>query len=261
MLICQLQPHNDAFVSATFTLTRVEILKRVVQPTLAVINEAPLSAAAFEEAHLLKTLANANENHERLREVADEHKALVHRNAVLKECRNLVQSVEASFLAGSIHFKLETGLRQTDFEGESCWVIEPLADEEYTIPISSIADLRITLAGVPWCNQTNPVNNRPPHFTEDPAMILKFSHSISAIFLFDGSLLNVFFESLPGGPFQYIHHTLLRASGLRITGLVEPLDPEPEFTMRFLSLQVRLDAVESHLNLLGVDTTASEEQS
>jgi len=38
---------------------------------------------------------------------------LVHRNVVLKECRNLVQSFHVEHARGFIRFKLETGWRES----------------------------------------------------------------------------------------------------------------------------------------------------
>jgi len=78
---------------AAFTLTKIELLKRVIQPVLA-CNETAVNAVVMQEVNELETLARADETHQGLAKVADERKALVNRNAVLKACHDCAQSVK-----------------------------------------------------------------------------------------------------------------------------------------------------------------------
>jgi len=251
--------NDNALHGATFTLTKIELLKHVIlQPVLAVMKTALSTAVMEEEVKLLKTLAEVNENHGGLARVAKEQVALVDRNVVLKECRNLAQSVEAHYPGGgSIRFKLDNGQLMSDAEGQRFWCCVPLADQDDTIRLSSVPNLRINLAG-PWCNQINPIYNVPPVFLfpDNSGMLLKFSHSISAALAFDESFLSLGLEN--DDALHYIASTHLRATRLNVPGMAEPLEPEPHLTVRLLRVHFRLDTtIQRHLHLLGVDTTTS----
>lgn len=254
--------YDATLEGAMFTLRKIEIVKRFVEATLLLSqDESPLNAAALEQVKELEALVEANENHERLLEVADEHKALVHLNSILMEAAILVQTVEAR-LSGvpPIRFKLESGYKG-GFEGYpvSQWCIEPMADENCTVPFASISRLAVFLANIRWTSGMA----FPPQFlintgSGPPFMIFMMKDDIFAVFGLDGNI-----EALDGDFESYIHDTIVRTSKIgqagRIGGLMEPLDPEPQWTMQLLWLQVLLHVVQKHLDRLGVDTTVNDE--
>lgn len=188
------QPIPNDFEStldgAMFSLEKVEIAKTSIESVMSCEGTTP-DAAMMEQIHDLETLYEANNAHEQLCVVTEEYKALVCRNAILKECRSLFQSVIVQYSGGSspIRFRLETGMKRLNLgDNGTTWLFEPLADEDSTIPVSAIGTLQVSLAGVPWSKPPNnflrPAYQGRPIITRDHYLIIYYDDTILAVFSF-----------------------------------------------------------------------------
>lgn len=236
---------NATLEGAKFTPTKLEILKNVLEPAISCCEEA-YNDTESDQIKEIQVLAEANSNHEQLRVVAEEFKTLVSRNAMLKSCRNLIDSIVIEIPEGSsIRFSLENGEKCSSLDGTLLpeWRCEPLGDS-CSIPLSAIADLQIKLAGMPSYSDAFHVA-----FTQDPVMIVSFRNGLSAIFGFDHSISLSEMEELGANFLNYIH-----------SAVMQPSDRERAWTMRLLCLQFPMGHVETHLELLGVDMKTGEDE-
>ena len=256
-------PHDGCLDGSTFTLQTIKIAKDTV--TFARPPDTDLSIRADElvedELHdELQRLSKANADHEALCLAADERKALTSCNMKLKLYRDLVYSVEARYPQGrSLRFNLKDGRLQNTVDDEPAWTLQPRR-EEATIPLSSISRIQINVANMPWSSPDGPLYVARPRFSRDGAMVLKYSAAISAVFLFDESLNEEVASSLADGLLRrYVHHRLFSDDRRGTTTNYQ--GPEPELTMRLLRLQIRLDAIKEHLDVLGIKMTSEDEWS
>jgi len=84
-------------------------------------------------------------------------------------------------------------------------IIDPLTDQDCTIPISSIVDMKIFLANVTW--GMRPVHVAQPVFVHaPPGLMLRYSDGIEATFLFDESFMDVNTDNIQGGLMNYIQY-------------------------------------------------------
>lgn len=242
---------NDSTLDgAIFTIKTIEILKAAIEPAISCDIVAP-STATMDQIKELQTLVLANDSHEQLCKVTEQYKALVHRNAILKSCRSLVESVVVECPGGSpIRCNLDNGKELPDLDGGPIplWRFEPLEEEKEehcTIPISSIRTLQIKLGGIPWGMQTVKASFVRNH----PFMVVTYGNGVSVFFCFDNSITASDLEEHGANLYRQVHDLVMF-----------PRASECEWTMRLWSIQVPLYQVETHLHLLGVDTTANEDE-
>lgn len=242
----------EAFLEGTtYRFTKLEIRKSVLQPALS-CSEAVIHGTALEELEELQTLAQANSNHVRLCQAAEEHKNLVHHNAILKECRKLVQSFEVEYSGGSIHFNLESGHCKTyQLHEVPVWYLEPRAEENTTLSISDISFPTFRISNIPFNVDYFWSRLDPILFEGGEGAILKFGHydpsSVSTVFLFDETLDRVDVGVRNINFYHYIYNALMT-----------PADSAPNLglTMRFMFLLVPM--MGQRLRLLGIDIDASD---
>jgi len=121
-----------------------------------------------------------------------------------------------------------------------------------------MANLRISLANIPWSRPTSSLIVPQAQSTADPILIIKYSPEISAIFFFDDSIENFDFLEI-GGLVQYIEESLIGGTtGRNVEGQEQP-EGEPALTMQLVCLEVDLNQIQHHLDLLGIDTTTSQD--
>lgn len=242
----------NTITGAVVTIQKIEIRKSLVRPALK-CNRPTFDTIQAQEAADMMTLSQVDDTHERLHNVAKEYKTLVDWNIVLKACRKLIQNAEVTLPPNhTIPFNLETGHVETNAQGERVWYIEPTADENYTIPVSEIVDMRVRSANIPWNSLWDTRGSYPPILTREQTMIYKYSSVVSVIFLFDDSANGMDIESV----FQHARSVLDHMTdGWPTEGILER---EPHLTMRLSGLQIKLSVVQGQLDLLGVDTAADE---
>lgn len=246
---------NNPLENATLSLKELAIRKHTVQRALACENATAVDTETLEEAKVLQKLVESNATNEGLAETAKEFNALANRNAILKECFGLFQSIEARYPGGSIRFRLDAGSLY-NIAGDLVWLMQPLADENSTVPVEYLGCMRIHLAGVPWSSPTNPLNFQQPEFSESGRMYLKYSSFIKAVFAFDDSLENFDLETY--NPLEHVTTELMRSAGWIAQGDGAQEREESGLTMKFVGFHVGFSVVQSHLDLLGVDVDMNE---
>jgi hypothetical protein len=245
---------NNPFRGALFTLKKIEILKRLTEPAILCNESTCDTTLNAEQNRELVSLAESNEAHEGLVRVTKELKSLLDCRFALSQSRDLYQRVEARYWhdgsSNCIQFKLDTGRLFLTSEGKNEFIIEPLADEDCTIPISSIVDMKIFLANVPW--DMRPIHVAQPVFVHaPPGLMLRYSDGIEATFLFDQSFMDMNTHNIQGGLVNYIMAALFQNRGGR-AGEDAP-EAASQLTMKLLGLQIDFSQVQSRLDLLGVD--------
>lgn len=241
---------NNPFRGALFTFKKIEILKRVTEPAMLCNKSTCDTTVEAEQIRELVALAESNETHEGLARVSKELKLLLDRRLVLAQSRDLYQRVEARYNSpdgSSIQFKLDTGRLFVDPEGKKEWIIEPLADDNCTIPVSSINDMKIFLANVPW---SIPFFPRPVFVRNPPAIMLRYGHAIAAVFLYDESIMELDADNF-NGQMQYILDLIFQGRGVRAVEDVQ--GGSSQVTMKLACLQIDFSQVQGRLDVLGVD--------
>lgn len=160
----------------------------------------------------------------------------------------------------SICFNLEDGRPRTTVHNKPGWMLEPALGEE-TVPLAYLSRMRINLGNIPWWAFAD--FHREPrfgvwrtHFTADGTMIMVYGNAITAIFSFDESLdMNVFPPD--DDAIQYVRHCLASTGHDNIT--TNYRGSEPELTMRLLWVEIPLQDIQEHLDVLGIKSVSEDE--
>jgi hypothetical protein len=266
---------GNSLDGAICSLKKVEIAKTIVRSihiktdddAVTMVNDRLLvDEESDQELHVL---ANAtNTKHEGLCKAIMDRRVLQARNSLLKFSREIFQTLTARYPGTSLPFKLDHGsvgrmrchsaAARTTTSQEAAWVVTAEdSRRESIIWLSDLSMLRLTLAKVTWWTD---IVGRPV-VTPD-GFILNHSNNIEAVFRFDESLNDVDVYSLPEGLYAYIYHalSLVPQQGGHWQRQHRPHQRQgPQFTVRLVAFHIRLSAIQSHLDALGIEVNAAGE--
>jgi hypothetical protein len=268
--------NEDTLGGASFSVDTIKIAKKAVHSIMALesLGEDEYDGNVNDttddqEGSELELLSSVTPNRNDLGLVADQRKELQSHNAALKLSRELLQSFVVSYPLGvsgssSLHLKLENGTRSTGGTNGNVptWLLKVPQEQadSMSLPLSSIARLQMHLSHFPWSNPLGPLYVAQPGFTRDPALMLQYNHAVTAFFVFDESIGSIDLETrpIPGGLYNYIHHKLISSAHNMTTNYDGP--DLPNLTMRLYGLEIRLDAIQKHLDALGINYEEEEEE-
>jgi hypothetical protein len=154
---------NHTLDGAIFSLEQIQIAETIPHPVV-LMNDQLLDVCLTEQQDAkdvelteqeeqdveLQVLAQANKNHEGLFKADIDRKALKARTSLLKDSRELLQTITARYDGGdtTLCFRLEDGSLGRTSTDSPDWVLEPVNKEESTFPISAMSKLQFQLANI-----------------------------------------------------------------------------------------------------------------
>lgn len=168
----------------------------------------------------------------------------------LAECRELLNSAEAHSSNGIIRFKLDTGRLATLQSGSSVWSIEPQANEDCTLSFVDIPSMRVQLANVALQLHEHVRIDITHGFGR--ALLFSYSSTIQAVFSIEECIASL--ANKQGLFREQIGRYLEDAVRRNFVTSMELLEEERDWKVRLLCLQVDMRMIQSHLDILGIDT-------
>jgi hypothetical protein len=258
---------DNSLDGAIACLKTIEIKRSVIHDIILLESDQEVDSECLDEDpedNELHVLARANQKHLGLLKAATVRKQLKSRRKLLQESRDVFQTVTCyTPRDNAVHFqlRLDEGYLGKTAVGEEApaWVMRPFGDAAgggpLTLDFSAIAELRLKLANISWGTSRGPAFVDLPQFFTNGFVVLRYAPHVEAIFCFDESL-----EHLHGGSLEPAIVRRLVYAALINSHQAEPYQG-PHFTMKLISIHVRLHSITSHLDALGIDYSSSSSSS
>ena len=249
---------QNMFLGSTYKLVTIKIKKSVVER--AINAEGKLQEDEDDLAVNLEKLSLAFPDYNNLVDVTEKYKTTKLRNKQLVSSRGIFESIVCSLPNGPL-FQLKLGngsigtMLETAAATAPSWRMRPKDSDEVTVPLSSLADLSFSLGNVPICtshdrylgNQIMPGGYLPIAYTGIVPL--------EVVFALDNSI-DEFSED------EDIYHRIVSSIAQRNDRTnrndqhVERLPDR--VTVRLVFVQVILEGVQFHLDLLRIPTDDEE---
>jgi len=256
---------ENTFLGSTVKLQTINILKKIVDRAIKT-ETLPTKGPQNDVAVNLKKLSLAFPDNDNIQQATQKYACNKLRNDQLVLHRNISETIEGRNPNGSVfQLQLNAGSISTMTcarEPIPSWKLRPTSREKATVPLSSLADLSIFLGNSPISVPPHSFFARLEHIPGEDFFVMSYSRHfpLEVVFGLDNSI-EEFAEDRD--LIQRIRYTTLSkhrsVSMLGHNGLeIERLPAS--VTVRLAFLQVKLDAIRSRLNLLGIRTDDDEKK-